>query len=281
MKRRKSFLVALVALVLVGTLFGSAAAENKKIVIGATTPPHAIILEALVEDLKAEGFDLEILELTDYVTGNPATSAGDLDANYFQHGPYLKLYNDSVPDDQKLAAVIGVHYEPFGLYAGTKATLEELAEGDHIAIPNDPTNGGRALFLLQDAGLIKLKDDVVPENGATVADIVENEKKLAFDELNAELIPRALQDVAYAIINGNYATGAGLNPQTDSLFLEPLDGGAAATWINYIVVKPDNANADFVKALEKVLYTQKIYDYILNDAVFAGGVVPVFEVPAN
>ena len=128
MKRRKSFLVALVALVLVGTLFGSAAAENKKIVIGATTPPHAIILEALVEDLKAEGFDLEILELTDYVTGNPATSAGDLDANYFQHGPYLKLYNDSVPDDQKLAAVIGVHYEPFGLYAGTKATLEELAE---------------------------------------------------------------------------------------------------------------------------------------------------------
>ncbi len=281
MKLRKPFALALVALILVASLFGSAVAENQKITIGATTPPHGIILEALVDDLKAEGFDLEIVILTDYVTGNPATSAGDLDANYFQHGPYLKQYNDSVPDDQKLAAVIGVHYEPFALYAGTKATLDELAEGDHIAIPNDPTNGARALFLLQDAGLIKLKEGLTPETGATVLDIVENTKNLAIDELNAELIPAALQDVAYAVINGNYATGAGLNPQTDSLFLEPLDGGAAATYINYIVVKPENVNEPYVKALEKVLFTQKIYDFILNSPDFKGGVIPVFEVPAN
>ena len=230
------------------------------------------------EDLKKEGFELEIKVLTDYVTGNPATAAGDLQANYFQHGPYLAQYNESVSEKERLVGAIGVHYEPFGLYAGSKKALDELAEGDHIAIPNDPTNGARALFLLQDAGIIKLKDGLTPQTGATVLDIVENTKNIAIDELNAELIPAALQDVAYAVINGNYATGAGLSPKDDALFLEPSDGEAGKTYTNFIVVKPENENADFVKALKKVLFTQKTYDFILNSPEFKGGVIPVFTV---
>jgi D-methionine transport system substrate-binding protein len=284
MKLKKPYLYALIVLVVIAVaaiLIVPQLTKSKKIIIGATVPPHGNILEAVVDDLKKEGFELEIMVLTDYVTGNPATAAGDMQANYFQHAPYLAQYNESVSDKEKLVAAIGVHYEPFGLYAGSKATLAELAEGDHIAIPNDPTNGARALFLLQDAGLIKLKDGLTPQTGATVLDIEENVNKIAIDELNAELIPAALQDAAYAVINGNYATGAGLSPKDDALFLEPSDGEAGKLYTNYIVVKPENENADFVKALKKVLFTQKVYDFILNSPDFKGGVIPVFEVPAK
>ena len=283
MKLKKSHLalIALVVIVVAAILIVPQLNKTKKILIGATVPPHGYILEAVKEDLKKEGFELEIKVLTDYVTGNPATAAGDLQANYFQHGPYLAQYNESVSEKERLVGAIGVHYEPFGLYAGSKKALDELAEGDHIAIPNDPTNGARALFLLQDAGIIKLKDGLTPQTGATVLDIVENTKNIAIDELNAELIPAALQDVAYAVINGNYATGAGLSPKDDALFLEPSDGEAGKTYTNFIVVKPENENADFVKALKKVLFTQKTYDFILNSPEFKGGVIPVFTVPGK
>ncbi len=274
-------LIAL-ALVLVLSLSVSLAlAENQKIVIGATPSPHVIILEQVVEDLKALGYDLEIQTFTEYPIPNPATAAGELDANYFQHLPYLNAYNEAVSDEEKLVAVIPVHYEPYGLYAGTKSSLDELAEGDTIAITNDPSNETRALLLLQDAGLIKLPEGANANSTLTVLDIVENEKKLDIKELNAELIPQSLGDVAYAVINGNYAIGAGLSPAKDALFLEPADGEAGVTYTNYVVVRAEDAEADFVEALRKVLYTQKIKDFILNYEDFKGGVIPTFEVAAE
>ena len=266
------------ALVLVLSLSAVASlAENKKIVIGATPSPHVIILELIVDDLKALGFDLEIQTFTEYPIPNPATAAGELDANYFQHLPYLNAYNDSVPEGEKLTAVIPVHYEPYGLYAGTKASLEDIADGDSIAITNDPSNETRALLLLQDAGLIKLAEDANPNSTLNVLDIVENSKNLKILELNAELIPSALGDVAYAVINGNYAIGAGLSPAKDALFLEPSDGDVGIIYTNYVVVKTVDADADFVQALKSVLYTKKVKDFILAYEDFAGGVIPTFE----
>ena len=253
-------------------------AENKKVVIGATPSPHVVILEQIVEDLKALGFDLEIQTFTEYPIPNPATAAGELDANYFQRLPYLNAYNDSVPESQKLTAVIPVHYEPYGIYAGTKASLEDIADGDSIAITNDPSNETRALLLLQDAGLIKLPEDANPNSTLTVLDIVENPKNLKIQELNAELIPSVLGDVAFAVINGNFAIGAGLSPAEDALFLEPADGEIGITYTNYVVVKTADADSDFVEALKSVLYTQKVKDFILGYEDFSGGVIPTFEV---
>ena len=259
----------------------AAFAENKKVVIGATPSPHVIILEQIVDDLKALGFDLEIQTFTEYPIPNPATAAGELDANYFQHLPYLNAYNENVPDAEKLEAVIPVHYEPYGLYAGTKSNLEDIAEGDSIAVTNDPANETRALLLLQDAGLITLPEDAGPDSTLTALDIVDNPKKLDIKELNAELIPSALGDVAFAVINGNFAIGAGLSPAKDALFLEPAEGDVGITYTNYVVVKTADKDADFVEALKKVLYTQKVYDFIINYEDFQGGVIPTFEVPAE
>lgn len=274
-------LIAL-ALVLVLTLSAaSVLAENKKVVIGATPSPHVLILEQVVEDLKALGFDLEILTFTDYVLPNPATASGELNANYFQHLPFLNEYNKNAAADAQLVAAIPVHYEPYGLYAGTKKALDELAEGDKIAVTNDPSNETRALLLLQSAGLIKLAEDVGPDSSVTALDIKENPKKLEIVELNAELIPASLGDVAFAVINGNFAIGAGLSPAEDALFLEPAEGDAGKTYTNYVVVKAGDENADYVEALKKVLYSQKVKDYILTNPDFAGGVIPVFEVPAQ
>ena len=271
-------LIAL-ALVLVLSLSAlSALAENKKIVIGATPSPHVIILEQIVDDLKALGYDLEIQTFTEYPIPNPATAAGELDANYFQHLPYLNAYNANVPEAEQLVAVIPVHYEPYGLYAGTKASLDDIADGDSIAVTNDPSNETRALLLLQDAGLIKLPEDANADSTLNVLDIVENPKNLNIVELNAELIPSALGDVAFAVINGNFAIGAGLSPAKDALFLEPAEGEVGVTYTNYVVVRTADADADFVQALRQVLYTQKIKDFILNYEDFSGGVIPTFEV---
>ena len=271
-------LIAL-ALVLVLSLSAlSALAENKKIVIGATPSPHVIILEQIVDDLKALGYDLEIQTFTEYPIPNPATAAGELDANYFQHLPYLNAYNANVPEAEQLVAVIPVHYEPYGLYAGTKTSLDDIADGDSIAVTNDPSNETRALLLLQDAGLIKLPEDANADSTLNVLDIVENPKNVNIVELNAELIPSALGDVAFAVINGNFAIGAGLSPAKDALFLEPAEGEVGVTYTNYVVVRTADADADFVQALRQVLYTQKIKDFILNYEDFSGGVIPTFEV---
>ena len=172
-------------------------------------------------------------------------------------------------------------WRPPFLYAGTKKALDELAEGDKIAVTNDPSNETRALLLLQSAGLIKLAEDVGPDSSVTALDIKENPKNLEIVELNAELIPASLGDVAFAVINGNFAIDAGLSPAEDALFLEPAEGDAGKTYTNYVVVKAGDENADYVEALKKVLYSQKVKDYILTNPDFAGGVIPVFEVPAQ
>ncbi len=271
-------LIALALVLVLSLTLASALAENKKIVIGATPSPHVIILEQIVEDLKALGYDLEIQTFTEYPIPNPATAAKELDANYFQHLPYLNAYNTAVPKSEQLVAVIPVHYEPYGLYAGTKASLDELAAGDSIAITNDPSNETRALLLLQDAGLITLPEGTNADSTLTVLDIVSNPKNLNIIELNAELIPSTLGDVAFAVINGNYAISAGLSPAEDALFLEPADGEAGITYTNYIVVRVEDAEADFVQALRKVLYTQKVKDFILSYEDFKGGVIPTFEI---
>ena len=271
-------LIALTLVLLIALSSVAALAENQKIVIGATPSPHVLVLEQVIDDLKALGYDLEIVTFTDYVLPNPATSAGELNANYFQHLPYLNEYNKNATAEDQLFAAIPVHYEPYGLYAGTKKNLDELAEGDSIAVTNDPSNETRALLLLQDAGLIKLPEDAVPDSTLTALDIVENPKNLKIVELNAELIPASLGDVAFAVINGNYAIGAGLKPSEDALFLEPTDGEAGKTYTNYVVVKVGEENAPFVEALRQVLYTAKVRDYILGNPDFAGGVIPTFEV---
>lgn len=271
-------LIALALILALSLSALSVLAENKKIVIGATPSPHVIILEQIVDDLKALGYDLEIRTFTEYPIPNPATAAKELDANYFQHLPYLNAYNANVPEAEQLVAVIPVHYEPYGLYAGTKANLEDIADGDSIAVTNDPSNETRALLLLQDAGLIKLAEDANADSTLNVLDIAENPKNLNIVELNAELIPSALGDVAFAVINGNFAIGAGLNPARDALFLEPAEGEVGVTYTNYVVVRTEDADADFVQALRQVLYTQKIKDFILNYEDFSGGVIPTFEV---
>ena len=274
----KKLLALVLALVL--TLTAVSVFAEKLVIVGTSTP-HVVILNQLVEDLKALGYELEVKDFVEWVLLNPSTSDGDLQANYFQHLPYLSDYNASVAADKQLVAVIPVHYEPLGLYPGTKTSLDDIADGDKIAVPNDATNGTRALLLLQDAGLIKLPEGSGPSTPVTVADIAENPKNLKFEELDAALIPAARPDVAYAVINGNNALLNGLNPQKDALFIEPADGEAAKTYTNYIVVRAADENAPFVEALRKVVQTQKIKDFILNNPDFAGGVIPSFEVPAE
>ena len=273
---KKLFALALALILALSAV--AALAENQKIVIGATLTPHALILEQIVDDLKELGYDLEIKVFTDYVLPNEAVAGGDLDANFFQHIPYMNKFNKNASEKEQLVGAIPVHYEPYGLYAGTKTKLEDLQDGDSIAISNDPSNQTRALFLLQAAGLLTLPEGATPEKDYSVLDIKDNPKNLKFVELSPELIPSALQDVAFAVINGNYAIDAGFNPSTDSLFIEPSDGETAKLYGNYIVVRVDNENAPFLDALKKVLHTQKVKDYIENNPDFKGGVIPVFSV---
>lgn len=275
----KRFLtVALILALVLGSALASA--ENQKIRIAADTTPHTLILEFIKDDLAALGFDLEITQVTDYFIANPSTSAGELEANYFQHVPFLNDYNANVPEAEKLVAAIPVHYEPFGIYAGTKTALDQLAAGDHIAVPNDPSNETRALLLLQDAGIITLKEGATWADKLTALDIADA-KGIVVDEISPELIPNILPDVAFAVINGNYAIGADLSPAEDALFLEPIEGESGKTYTNYIVVRPENENAPFVEALRKVLYTQKVRDFILNNEDLKGGVIPTFTVLAE
>lgn len=253
----------------------AAATDVKTITVIATQTPHADILELVRDDLKALGYDLEVTVASDYVVENPAVAGGDVLANFFQHVPYLNQYNDSVEDGQKLAGVIKTHFEPMAIYKGTKSSLDELAEGDKIAIPNDPTNMARALLLLQDAGLIKLPEGTGLESVVTKEDIVENAKGIEILESNAEQISGQLADVAFGVINGNYAGIAGLTILENGVFAEPADGLAGTTYVNLFAVKPENENADWVKALEQVIYTEKVYNFLLE-----GNFVPSFTVEA-
>ena len=272
MKKTIALVLALILLAVIPV-----AMANEKITIAASTTPHAIILEFVKDDMAALGYDLEILEVTDYYVANPATAAGEVDGNYFQHIPFLNAYNDSVDkEEDKLVAAFGVHCEPYGIYPGTKSDLSAIAPGDKIAVTNDPSNETRALILLAEAGLITLPEGANPDSNLQKEDIVET-NGIVIVELDAEKIPAVLDDVAFAVINGNYVLDAGMTVRDDALFTE-ASTITGQTYVNYLVVKPENVEAPWVLALEKVLSTQKVKDFILNNEQFAGGVIPTFAV---
>ena len=245
-----------------------ATAEPVVIKIAASATPHAEILEKAKPILAEQGYDLEITVFDDYIQPGLVVESGEFDANYAVHVPFLETFNEE--QGTHLVSAGGIHYEPFGIYPGTKATLDEVAEGDVIAIPNDTTNEARALLLLQDNGLLKLKDGVGLT--ATVNDIEENPNNLVFQELEAAQIARVKDEVAYVVLNGNYALEAGLSVAKDSIAYESSDSEAAKTYVNVIVVKEGNENSDAIKALVDVLKSDEIKQYI-NDT-YDGAVIP-------
>ena len=248
----------------------SAAGDDKTITVGATPTPHAEILNAAKDTLEAEGYTLNVVEFTDYVQPNTALVDGDLDANYFQHTPYLNNFNKENGTD--LVSAFDMHYEPFGIYAGKTASIEELKDGASIAIPNDGSNETRALLLLQDAGLIKLKDGIDPTSDATKLDITENPKNLDIQEIAAEQLPRSLADVDLAVINGNYALQADLNASEDSLIKENPD--YAKVYVNVVACRSGEENSDKIQALKKALQSDDVKKYV--DETYKGAVVTVF-----
>ena len=278
----KKLVSLLLALVLVLSLSSAAMAqETVKITIAADVAPHSIILEEIADDMLALGYELELMSFTDYSLYNMALSEGQMDANYFQHLPYLDSYNATVDEANKLVPVIGMHYEPFGIYAGLTKSLEELKDGAIITVPNDASNETRALFLLQEAGLITLPETATTRDMLTVMDIVDNPKNLDIREMDASQLPASLEDADLAVINGNYALSAGLSPTADALIFEANDSDAATVYTHYLVVRPEDAEAEWVEALRTCLCTQEMYDFMLaltDTAGHAGGVVPTFSV---
>ena len=255
---KKILAIALVALLTIVSVFAQATSETQssttKIVVGATPEPHAALLALVVDDLASQGITLEVKEFTDYVTPNDAVEYGEIDANYFQHIPYLESFNTE--HGYHLVNAGGIHVEPIALYSSKYSSLSDIPNGAVVAIPNDPTNEGRALLLLQSAGLIKLKDNAGLE--AIPLDIVENPKNLKFSEIEAATLPRILSDVDAAVINGNYAIPAGLVATRDGLFVE----GADSPYVNVIAVKAGNENNPAVKALVEALKSDKVKAYV-------------------
>jgi D-methionine transport system substrate-binding protein len=249
----------------------SASGDDKTITVAASPTPHADILNGTVKDqLAADGYTLVVKEFTDYVQPNTVTEEGDVDANYFQHQPYLDNFNQE--QGTHLASVAKVHFEPMGIYPGKTKSLDSLADGATVAVPNDATNEARALLLLQQAGLIEVKDPT--DVNTTINDITSNPKNLQFKEVEAATVPTILSDVDIACINGNYAKSANLNVNSDSLAVESADSTAAQTYANILVVKEGNENSDKTKELVKALNSDTTRDYINN--TFEGAVVPVF-----
>ena len=242
--------------------------ELQVITVAATAVPHAEILEAAKPILAQKGYDLQVTVFDDYVQPNNVVEEGDIDANYFQHIPYLDSFNEE--RGTHLVNAGGIHYEPFGIYAGTESDLTNVPEGADVAVPNDTTNEARALLLLQDNGLLKLKADA--GINATINDIEENPYKINFVEMEAAQVPKVLSEVAFAVINGNYALDAGLNAQTDALATETSDSLAAQTYVNVIAVKEGNENSDAIKALVEVLKSDEIRKFI--EDTYQGAVVP-------
>ncbi len=247
----------------------AAATGDKVITVGASPSPHAEILEAAKDALKAEGYELKVVEYTDYVQPNLALESKSLDANYFQHLPYLENFNKE--RGTKLVSVAAIHYEPFGIYAGKSKDLKSLPEGAKIAVPNDVTNEARALLLLADQGLITLKDNT--DINATKQDIVENPHNIEIVEVEAAQVPRSLQDVDFGVVNGNFAIASGLKV-ADALATEAADSVAAKTYANIVVVREGDENSEKTQALVKALTTAEIKQFIENK--YKGAVVPIF-----
>lgn len=242
--------------------------EKTVITVAASATPHAEILEQAKPILAEQGYDLQVTVFDDYVQPNEVVESGEFDANYFQHIPYLESFNEE--KGTHLVNAGGIHYEPFGIYAGTKNSLDELTDGDSIAVPNDTTNEARALLLLQDNGIITLKEGAGLE--ATVNDIAENPKNIEIVELEAAQVARVVDETAFVVLNGNYALEAGYSVGKDALAYEKSDSEAAKTYVNVIAVKEGNENNEAIKALVDVLKSDDIKNYI-NDT-YDGAVIP-------
>lgn len=279
MKNVKRLLVlAFIAVFAIGLLAGcggnsdggdAEGSDDKVIVVGATPSPHAEILEAIRGEIEAEGYTLEIKEFTEYTEPNPAVTDGDLDANYFQHQPYLDDYNEQTGED--LVGVQKIHYEPLGIYKGKKSSIDELSDGDKVGVPNDTTNEARALQLLEAQGLITLKDGVGLE--ATKADIEDNPKNLDIVELDAATITTSLPDLELAVINGNYALSGGLTSD-DAIAFEASDSEAAQTFGNVVAVRNGEENSEKTQVLLKALTSDTAKEFI--ESKYQGSVVPLF-----
>ena len=263
----KRVLASIAAATLTLALAVPAAAEGT-IKIAASPTPHAEILEAAKSILADEGWDLEVTEFEDYVQPNLVVESGDFDANYFQHVPYLESFNEE--KGTHLVDAGDIHYEPFGIYPGTKKSLDELEDGDTIAVPNDTTNEARALLLLQDNGVLTLKEGAGLT--ATVNDIESTTKDIKIQELEAAQVPRVLNEVAFAVINGNYAVEAGLSVADDAIAYEASDSEAAKTYVNIIAVKEGNENNEGIVALVDALKSDEIKDFI--NETYNGAVIP-------
>ncbi|GAB1477180.1 MetQ/NlpA family ABC transporter substrate-binding protein [Bacillota bacterium] len=245
-------------------------AELTPILVGATPAPHAEILEIVKPLLLEQGYDLKIVDFVDYVQPNLAVDSGDIDANYFQHQPYLDDFN--AEQGTELVSIAAVHYEPFGIYPGKTSSLDALPDGAKIAVPNDTTNEARALLLLEAQGLIKLKANLGLT--ATKNDIIDNPKNFDIVELEAAQIPRSLPDVDIAVINGNYALEAQLSVKNDALATEDASSVAAQTYANILVVKVGNEGREDLQALAAALLSPEVKAFI--ESTYDGAVVPMF-----
>ena len=269
MKRILTFALALILCVLPLCSCGGGERDANTLLVGASITPHADILKQAVPLMAEKGYTLEIKEFEDYVIPNTALESGELDANYFQHKPYMDDFNAN--NGTHLYAAAYIHYEPFGLYPGKISKIDDLANGATIIVPNDGTNEARALMLLEAQGLIKLKADA--GFTATVLDIAENPKNLVIKEVDAAQLARSLQDVDMAVINGNYAIGAGLKV-AEALAVEAADGAAADAYMNVIAVVAGNEGNEKIQALIKALKTDAVKSFI--EETYAGAVVPLF-----
>lgn len=265
--KKKILALALAGVLVVGALTGCGTSksessekktDDKKITVAASATPQAEILEEAKTLLKDKGYKLEVKVFDDYVQPNNVVESGEFDANYFQHVPYLEQFNEEKGTHLVVAGKI--HYEPFGIYPGTKKDLKDIAKGDKIAVPNDTTNEARALLLLQDNGIIKLKDGAGIK--ATVNDIEENPNNIEIVELEAAQVPRVVNEVAYVVLNGNYALEANYTVKKDALAYEKSDSEAAKTYVNVIAVKEGNENSEKIKALVDVLKSDSIKKFI-------------------
>ena len=274
MKKKLALILAgalcLSALTACGSGGKTAGGDLEVIKVGATPTPHAEILGAAKDILAEKGYDLQITEFTDYKQPNPAVNDGLLDANYFQHQPYLD--RECQEFGYKLVTAAEMHYEPYGLYPGKTAAVADIPDGGTISVPNDDTNETRALLLLQDQGLIKLKDGIDATQSATVLDIVENPKNLTINELAAEQIPRSLQDVDMAVINGNYALQFDMNVNDDAAAAESEKYGTV--YVNVLAVREGEQDSDKIKALVDALHSDTVKQFI--EEKYQGAVVPVF-----